>query len=156
MNTNTIDNPGLFPIAAKSFERTRTDLGDAQRAFSSVLGKHVDEPSDATPEQRARQSAEQLVSISLVQPMLKQLRSGNNAAPPFAPTEGEKQFRALTDADLAQKIVHAKQFPLVDRLAHELLIKGERLASGRSVQEELSASRTPERPKPVGVNAVAR
>lgn len=100
------------------------DLQSAQKSFLNVLGKHLPESEPQTPTQRARDVAEQYVSIALVQPLLKQLRETSNAAPPFAPTQAEKQFRALTDADLAQRIVRAKQFPLVDRLARDLLQRG--------------------------------
>lgn len=154
MNASSINT--LTPKPKESIAPTRTDLAASQRSFLSVLGKQVEEPAATTAEQRARQVAEQMVSISLVQPMLKQLRSSNNAAPPFAPTEGEKQFRALTDADLAQQIVHAKQFPLVDRLAHIMLERGEKLASGESLRDEISKARTPNRPTTPGVTAIGR
>lgn len=136
MITSTIDNLG--PVRASlSQSAARPDLSNAQRSFLSVLGKRVDEPVADGPDEQARHIAEQLVSISFIQPMLKQLRATNNAAPPFAPTQAEKQFRALTDADLANQIVHAKQFPLVDRLSHDLLKRGGKLASGEPVPEEL-------------------
>jgi Rod binding domain-containing protein len=74
-----------------------------------------------TREQKARDAAEQFVALTFVQPALKSLRETNQAAPPFAPSEGEKQFRALLDAEFARKIVHKAHFGLVDRLAHDLL-----------------------------------
>ncbi len=73
------------------------------------------------PELRAREAAEQLVAIGLVQPVLKELRESNRASPPFAPSQGERQFRALMDAELAQRITRAAGFSLVERLAHDLL-----------------------------------
>lgn len=115
------------PIAGHS--PARSDLQSVQQSFLNVLGKHLPETRPQTPPERARDVAEQYVSIALVQPLLKQLRETSNAAPPFAPTQAEKQFRALTDADLAQRIVQAKQFPLVDRLARDLLKRGGELPS---------------------------
>jgi Rod binding domain-containing protein len=97
----------------------------------------------ATDEARARDAAEQLVTQTFLSPLLKQLRESSDMAPPFAPSPAEKQFRALTDAELAQRIVHASRFPLVDVLARNLLKKGGKDKAGRSAADELSAARTP-------------
>ena len=100
----------------------RTDaLFNDQQSFSSILARDLSKPS--SPERSARESAEQLVAISLVQPVLKQLRDSDRAAPPFAPTQAERQFRSLMDAELAQRLVRASNFPLVDRLARDLLTR---------------------------------
>lgn len=101
-------------------------LLDDQRSFAAVLGRAgVGIPPEggrrATAQDKARDAAEQLVAVGLVQPVLKELRDSNRAAPPFAPGTGERQFRALMDAEVAQRIVRASRFPLVDRLAQELL-----------------------------------
>lgn len=125
-----------LPLTARS-----PDTKQAQQSFLAVLGKKVEETEPQTPAAKARDVAEQYVSIALVQPLLKQLRETSNAAPPFAPTQAEKQFRALTDADLAQRIVKAKQFPLVDRLARDLLERGGEMP--RAMQDELAAAQLP-------------
>jgi len=118
-------NPVSSSSSSPAYVRRAPDgLAGVQQSFLNVLGKKLPESKAATPTERARDVAEQYVAIALVQPLLKQLRETSNAAPPFAPTQAEKQFRALTDADLAQQIVRAKQFPLVDRLARDLLIRG--------------------------------
>jgi hypothetical protein len=105
-------------------------LIDDQRSFAAVLGRAgvglLGSKTDArlgasTPADKAREAAEQLVAIGLIQPVLKEFREGNRASPPFAPSPGERQFRALLDAELAQRIARAARFPLVERLAHELL-----------------------------------
>jgi hypothetical protein len=69
---------------------------------------------------RAEEAARQLVAVALVQPALKQIREGTWAAPPFAPGAGEKQFRALMDAELAQDLVNHSRWPLVERLARDV------------------------------------
>lgn len=74
----------------------------------------------AASEEQAREAAEQLVSLVLVEPILAAVRESSQAAPPFAPTSGEKQFRAMLDAELAQEITRAARFPLVERLARDL------------------------------------
>lgn len=89
--------------------------------FASLLGKATSPDTSRTPEQSARQAAEQFVALTFVQPLLKQLRESNSAAAPFAPGEGEKQFQGLIDADIAQRMVSRSNFPLVDRLTSDLL-----------------------------------
>lgn len=105
-----------------------------QQAFAAALGKQMDHPGAAqTPDQKARQAAEDLVSQTFVQPLLKMFRASSNAKPPFAPTQAEKQFRSLMDVELAQRIVGASHFPLVDRLARDL-----RSRSGAVPAQDLS------------------
>jgi Rod binding domain-containing protein len=107
-----------------SLGRARLPRGDDARAsFASLLGQAETagraEPT-GTPEDKARETARQFVAVTLVQPLLKQLRETNQAAAPFAPGQGERQFQSLLDADLALRITGAAQFPLVDALARRL------------------------------------
>ena len=67
-----------------------------------------------------REAAEELVAITLVQPILAQLRESEMAAEPFAPGEGEKRFGALYDAEIARRMVQSQSFPLVDALARQM------------------------------------
>jgi Rod binding domain-containing protein len=99
--------------------RDMEGVAASQRGFSQVLTRAKDE--QLTPEQQARGAAEQFVSIAMVQPLLSQLRQTNQAAPPFAPSNAEKQFQSLFDAQVAERITSAKQFPLVDAVATQLL-----------------------------------
>ncbi|MDX9910435.1 MAG: hypothetical protein RBS39_01250 [Phycisphaerales bacterium] len=101
-------------------------LASRQSAFRDVLAQasgRGDARTRETPEQRARSAAEQLVAISFVQPILAQVREAKDAAPPFAPTEAEKQFGALMDARVAHELVRGSRLPLVDRLAQNLLAR---------------------------------
>jgi Rod binding domain-containing protein len=113
--------PSLAGLPSRTAD-PRSDLRDKQQSFLSVLGRanlhHLDPPA------QAHEAAKQFVADTFVLPLLKQLRSMENAAPPFAPGPGERQFRALSDADLAQRIMSARRFPLVDRVARQLLAKG--------------------------------
>lgn len=102
----------LQAAARQARPRSSAEL---QADFSAVLGRSVDQGK--SPQQQARDTAEQFVSIGLVQPLLAQLRSTNQAAPPFAPSQAEKQFQSLLDANIAQQITRAKRFPLVDSIA---------------------------------------
>ncbi len=91
----------------------------SQDSFAGIMAMASNK--GGSREERARDAAEQFVALTFVQPALKSLRDSNQAAPPFAPSEGEKQFRALLDAELAHRIVHKAHFAIVDRLAHDLL-----------------------------------
>ena len=95
----------------------------AAESFRSVLGRT--DPNSMTPEQRAREGAEQLVGVALVQPVFKQLREANEAAEPFAPGKSERTFRGMMDAQLSQRLVHSGHWGLVDRVAQMLLRKQE-------------------------------
>lgn len=121
----TIFSPNLTrPSGFALFDPRRADVdsADRQRQFASVLSIAQRRPgAKPSDEQQARESAEQLVAIALVQPLLAQLRSADNAAPPFQATQGEKQFRSLWDAQIAGDLVRASNFPLVDRIAESML-----------------------------------
>jgi len=98
---------------------------DRQQRFASVLSTEQRRAGEkGTPEEQARQAAESLVSIAFVQPLLSEMREGTWAAPPFQPTQGEKQFRALGDAATAQELVHASHWALVDRIATDIGKRG--------------------------------
>lgn len=90
---------------------------ERQRDFSAIIAR------DATPASEpgsARRAAEDFVAMAFVQPLLAQLREGNNAAPPFAPGPAEKQFGEIMDQVLSRQIVRASSFGLVDRLEADL------------------------------------
>jgi len=110
----------------------------AQQAFLQTLGKRMDGvEAPRTPQQQAHEAAQDMVSQTFVQPMLKLFRESNHAAPPFAPTPAEKQFRSLMDVQLAQQIVNAKQFPIVARIEQSLLERGGKHPVVRDAMREL-------------------
>ena len=119
------------PGAGLSTPTARTGLAREHSAFSRIMsiaeraagptGAAGPDPApDDATHAPARDAAEQLVAAVLVEPILKQLRETSQAAPPFAPTDGEKQFRSMLDARLAHEITSGARFPLVDRLARDL------------------------------------
>ncbi len=99
------------------------DLRIRQDSFAAMLGAAGGSVA-ADPTVRARHAAEDLVAAALVTPVLKHLRETSQAAPPFGPGPGEKSFRALMDAAVAQQLVRRTHWPLVDRLAQRLLARG--------------------------------
>jgi len=100
---------------------TVTDAPRSRVDFGRLLANASEREPGATPEAVARRSAEEFVASSLILPVLKALREQNNAAPPFAPGQGEKLFGPLLDEEIAVRISRAKRFPLIDRLARNLL-----------------------------------
>jgi hypothetical protein len=122
----------LHPPSRLALDR----FSESQRSFAFALGRAgtIRPAQPQTPAERARESAEQFIAQTLILPLLKQLRESNHAAPPFAPTSGEKQFAALQDAETAQRIAHATRFPLVDRVARDLLRR-----AGRDAAEPAAA-----------------
>ena len=80
-----------------------------------------------------REAAEQLVSATFITPVLSQVRESSMAAPPFAPTQGEKQFGAMLDQRLADEIVKSSRLPMVDRLTREFSA-GAGLPAGQTLE----------------------
>lgn len=95
------------------------------RAAHGLPGRHRLSRSEAGgTADPSRDAAERFVSLTLVEPILKQMRQSSQAAPPFGPAPGEVQFRALLDAEVARQVVRAGDFPLVERLARDLRARG--------------------------------
>jgi hypothetical protein len=65
----------------------------------------------------AVEAARTLVAEAFVKPVFAQLRDGGFAADGFKPGTGEKRFRPMLDAALADKVVESSNFTLVDRVA---------------------------------------
>lgn len=129
MTVALVRNPESFAVAQERVHAAAsapaspdTALGRRQRAFTDVLGQARDRLGPAEgAEARAKAAAQDFVATALIQPILKSLRESTNAAPPFAPGPAEKQFRGMMDAQLSKQIAQASRFPLVDRLARDLL-----------------------------------
>jgi Rod binding domain-containing protein len=135
--TNAIMNASasrLAEIGDPSVARQRS-LED-QASFASVLSRAQAGPgkNSQTPEQKAREAAEQLVATALVQPVLKQLRETNNAAEPFKPNSAERSFGQMMDTALSQRIVGSKSWALVDRVAATLMKRSSGVSESASPQ----------------------
>lgn len=100
-----------------------TGLAESERRASARQADHfaelVERARHGAAETEIREAAEQLVSATFITPVLNQIRESNNAAPPFAPTQGEKQFGALLDQRIADEIVKSSRLPIVDRLTRD-------------------------------------
>lgn len=104
----------IAPVGPGGLPAADPLLGARQESFLDLLNRSRSAPGGP------REAAQELVAITFVEPILKALRESSQAAPPFGPAPGEREFGALRDAEFARQIVRAAQFPLVDRLARDL------------------------------------
>jgi Rod binding domain-containing protein len=117
------------PTSPKS--RGFTTLAQQLRNGQATAGPALDLPapdgslprSEDQAAAQARTAAEQLVSIALVQPMLKRVRESNNAAPPFGPTKGSKTFGTMLDAAYAAEMTSSTRWGLIDSVAQRMMAR---------------------------------
>jgi hypothetical protein len=109
-----------------------SNVGNAQEEFAAVMNRarQVAGGKKLDREEQAKEAAKELVSISLLLPILKQVRESNKAASPFAPGPAEKQFGGIADAALARRLVNAQNWPLVSELAKRMT-KAESIDAGK-------------------------
>ena len=69
----------------------------------------------------ARQAAEQLVSTSLVLPILASMREGPFLSGPFKPGTMERRFGPMLDVHTAEAITSSSRFDLVDSVVDQLV-----------------------------------
>ena len=69
----------------------------------------------------ARQAATELVASALLVPVLDAMYERPFAEPPFAPTTAEKRFAPLLSQHMADRIIGAANFSLVDTILDRLL-----------------------------------
>lgn len=89
---------------------------DAADSFARVL-EHAAAGDDR---QKLREAAGQLVSSGFIVPVLASLRESQFLEAPFAPNAAEKRFAPLLDQQIADRIVSAANFPLVDVIVDRL------------------------------------
>ncbi|MBX3379295.1 MAG: hypothetical protein KF805_04320 [Phycisphaeraceae bacterium] len=108
---NPLDAPSKMPKAQDQLD------------FAEVLGKKTGRQLGVPDEAKIRDAAESFVAVALVQPVFKQMRASNHAAAPFGPNKAEQQFQSLVDARVARHIVHKSNWPVVERVAQNMLKK---------------------------------
>lgn len=144
--TITPANPADAIGRSAASQPPRAALRARQQEFEAALSRQQAQarPGDA---QSARDAAADFVAAAFIEPLLKHLRENTEAAPPFAPGPGEKQFRGIADAQIARRVARAANFPLVDRIASDLLRGG--AAAGAAVASARTQPAGPgERPQP--------
>jgi len=113
---------------ARAPQPPRAALRARQQEFEAALSRQQAQARSGDA-QSARDAAADFVAAAFIEPLLKHLRENSVAAPPFAPGPGEKQFRGIADAQIARRVARAANFPLVDRIASDLLRGGAAVAS---------------------------
>ena len=131
-----------------STEASPTVVTQRQRAFASVIARAsaagaAEASGEGAREAKSREAAEQLVALTFVQPMLKQLRESSNAAAPFGASAAEKSIRQMADGTLAQQLVHASRWGVVDSVARRMRMDSQGRGESERMDEEWSA-RPPE------------
>lgn len=94
--------------------------GRTAAASSGANTAEVEAVKDARTSE-SREAAELMLASTFIEPVLKSLRENSQAAPPFAPTQGEKQMQALMDRQIAHDVVKGGNWAIVDRLAADLM-----------------------------------
>ncbi|MCB9844893.1 MAG: hypothetical protein H6811_02750 [Phycisphaeraceae bacterium] len=142
----------ITPAASDPLARwtsgARSPLLDRQRTFAAALGRAESIPERLTPEQTARRQAEQLVAITFVQPILRETREANATPPPFGPSQAERQLGPIFDAQIADRLVRASNFPIVDRIASDLMRRLGGAALSRDGTEAAREARSVSFPPP--------
>jgi len=105
----SLNDPAIF--------RAQHNAG-ARDDFDSALRRQLG--GDQRAPQSSRQAAEEFVAMALVQPILAQLRETNEAAEPFAPSDVEKRFGPMLDAEIAHRMVRSAGWGLVDAVERRL------------------------------------
>ncbi len=72
-------------------------------------------------ESKALDTAQKLVSTTLIKPILAQARAARDAPAPWGQTQAEKQFGALLDNRIADDISRASNFNIAQRVADQML-----------------------------------
>jgi hypothetical protein len=117
MNVETLQLDALYSPRALPRIANR-DAPDASfDSFDHIL-------DDAKRAQQAREAAGQMVASAFIQPALAQLRESPFVSDRFAPGAAERRFGPLLDQHIADRVVSAGNFPLVDRLTEHLLSAG--------------------------------
>lgn len=109
------------PMTTVEATRAPGVAGGFSRALARVAGETGRElDAGDRPSEEGRRAAEQLLSTAFIMPVLRQVREMNNAPAPWGPTEAEKQFGPLLDQRMADDLVRAGNWKIVERLARDL------------------------------------
>lgn len=120
--SSTRDLDGL--TVERRSDRFAPDIRPHQADAAGFISALERAKAKRSAKEEATDAAREFVAIALVQPALKHMRESGWAAPPFAPSDGERKFAGLLDAEIAQRVVRSANFPIVDRVAEGLLSHG--------------------------------
>lgn len=115
----------------------------SQRSFDQALGRAQGRAPSRDKQDEARAAAEELVSRALVQPILAKLRESRDAAEPFGPSEVERAFGSISDAQFADRLTKSGNWPLVDSVARHIINAGKPTADITPANTNQSTSTPP-------------
>lgn len=116
----SISNVMRTPMQSISAANADLYAPTSQRSRGAFLAPDARLASDArngNARELALEAARTLVSEAFVKPILSSLHEGSMAADAFKPGTGEKRFRPLLDAALADRIVEGSDFAIVRTVA---------------------------------------
>ncbi len=121
---NAIGAPAITPGDAAVTAAQRTSVRgrvNPASAGAAVIGHFNARAAASAPTaDDGRRAAEEFISATLIEPILKMSRENNHAAPPFGLTPAEKSFGPMLDAEIARNIVARERYGLVDAVARQL------------------------------------
>lgn len=123
------------PIPGHSMTSERTgevapkddDQASFLRAMVRRLGGDADAPESGTHKGLVAVAARRLVSDAFLEPLLREARESAQSGGMFAPGAGEKRFGHLVDRAMADRVVDAHRFDVVEAVERSLL---QRVAGG--------------------------
>jgi len=94
--------------------------------FAKLLapGDAATDRTEPSRDDQARQAAESLVSITLIDPLLAQAREDPFRTDLFHGGFAEEAFGAQFDAIIAERLTHAAQMPIVESVYNQLMSRG--------------------------------
>lgn len=115
-----------------------------QRSFDKALGRAQSAASTpASKQEEARAAAEELVARALVQPIMAKMRESRDTAEPFGPSEVERAFGSISDAQFADRLTKSGNWSLVDVVAKKIMNAGKgNTAAAANAATATSASST--------------
>ena len=121
MTTDLTGNAARALAASQLSKLGQEPSQEDSRDFGSILFSHSQNNDKKTTPEKVRQAAEQLVSGTLVLPILTQLRAESSKDKLFSGGQTAQAFGQQLDTMLADRIVHRSNFAVVDQVANRFL-----------------------------------
>lgn len=123
---------------------TNPDQAAFLKQMASRLGADPNDARVGTPEGLARLGAERMVSIALIEPLVREAREASAPTGMFAPGPGEKRFGHLLDRNIADSIAASPRFGGVVSLERRLLDRINRTLGPQQAPMETRSSTSKE------------
>lgn len=125
----------------------RTGVAEAAAATPAPAERFSEQLREAARTGRRdqlRDAVSQLVSTALVEPVLSSLRESPFLTGPFAPGDAERRFGPLLDQQIADRVVTAANFPMIDTMVErywrQATSPAEQVPKSDALKEHVDAS----------------